>query len=281
MNSLEKIKAEFKDITTYPLNNIGCCINLPDNDNYYEWKITYISGPDSLYACGFFYVKLLFPQDYPAQCPQITFVTPIYHLNVNPKKYEDEPLGHVMLDITNWWNPQTTIREVLVHLYSIFYCQNSDAAYGIDRAKEYTENRRLFELKVKYFTHKYADPLNSLEQFDDKDWDFNCSEKDLESIKLEENEKKNEEEREDIDLNFFYIELTFIYNEKTKTTIQCRTDELMKNVIKKCMNKLEISENLEKLLVIFIGRKIDLNSSLKANDLINDSNISIIHDRFF
>ena len=61
-----------------------------------------------------------------------------------------------MLNVTNLWNPGTTVREVLTRLYSIFYCQNSDAAYGIDRAKEYVTSRPLFEIKAKYFTKKYA-----------------------------------------------------------------------------------------------------------------------------
>ena len=66
------------------------------------------------------------------------------------------------------------------------------------------------------------------------------------------------------------------YNGKTTTTIQCGTDELMKNIIEKWMNKLGKSENLEKLLVIFLGKNIDLNSSVKDIRLRNNSNIDII-----
>ena len=66
------------------------------------------------------------------------------------------------------------------------------------------------------------------------------------------------------------------YNGKTTITIQCETDEQMKNVIEKCMNKLGISEKLEKLLLIFCGKKIDLNSSVKDIGLRNNSNIDII-----
>jgi hypothetical protein len=46
---------------------------------------------------------------------------------------------------------------------------------------------------VKYFTQKYANPINELKKFEDKDWDFSCSEKDLEPIKLKEEEKKKKE----------------------------------------------------------------------------------------
>ena len=50
----------------------------------------------------------------------------------------------------------------------------------------------------------------------------------------------------------------------------------MKNIIEKWMNKLGKSENLEKLLVIFLGKNIDLNSSVKDIRLRNNSNIDII-----
>ena len=77
------------------------------------------------------------------------------------------------------------------------------------------------------------------------------------------------------------INLDFTYNGKTKTTIQCGKDELMRNVIEKGMNKLGISENLEKLLIIFSGKKIDLNFSVEGMGLKNNSNIAIIYDGFF
>ena len=56
--------------------------------------------------------------------------------------------------------------------------------------------------------------------------------------------------------------MDFTYNGKTTTTIQCGTNELMKNVIEKYMNKLGKSENLDKILLIFHGKKIDFNSSV-------------------
>lgn len=279
MTSLERIKEEYMDLLKKPLINIGCSIGLSNGDNCYEWKVTYFCGKDSFYAGGLFNVKILFPNDYPNVSPQVIFLTPIYHLNVNPKKGEDEkdqPLGYASLHIINWWSPDTTIREVLVQLYSIFFLQNPESPYGIYRTEEYIKNRPLFELKAKYFTQKYADPKNELQNFDDKDWDFSCSEKDLESFKLkykeeEKKEKENDNSKEDINL-------VFTYNAKTKKTIKCGTDELMKNILEKCMNEIGKSPNLEKTILIFYGKKIDLNSSVKDNGLKNNYNIDIIHN---
>ena len=90
MNPLERIKEEYNDIMENPLPNMGICVSLQDYNNYYEWNISYCSPRDSLYAGGLFSLKLLFPNEYPNSCPKIIFLTPIYHLNVNPKKSESE-----------------------------------------------------------------------------------------------------------------------------------------------------------------------------------------------
>ena len=66
------------------------------------------------------------------------------------------------------------MREVLLNIYSLFYSQNVESPYGIERAKEYQENEDVFFEKVKFFIKKYA----TLEKFNNnydrsQDWDFN------------------------------------------------------------------------------------------------------------
>ena len=126
MNSLERLKQEYQDIITNPLPNIGWGVNLPNLDNYYEWNMCYFCPNDFIYAGGRFLMKLLFPEQYPAQSPEIIMLTPIYHLNVNSRKDNhpgSESLGHVSVSIINRWHPDTTIKEILTQLYSIFYFQ--------------------------------------------------------------------------------------------------------------------------------------------------------------
>jgi len=287
MNSLERLKQEYQDIITNPLPNIGCSVNLSNLDNFYEWKVCYFGPYDSMYGGGLFHMKLLFPEQYPAQSPEIIMLTPIYHLNVNSRKDNhpgSESLGHVSVSIINWWHPDTTIREILTQLYSIFYWPNPDSPYSFERNDEYRENRSLFELKAKYFTQKYANSMDVL-QYGDKDWDFSYNEKDLEPIKLKV-QKEKEKEKEKIKVkednkNKQNINLIFTNNGKTKTTIQCGREELMRDVIQRCLNTFGITQNLENILPIFHGRRLDLSSSVKDNRLENDYNIDIIHDVIF
>ena len=121
MNSLERIEEEYRDILANALPNIPCSVGLINIDNYYEWKLTFFGPKDSLYAGGLFNVKLLFPQDYPLKAPQMIFLTPIYHFNVNPKISKDMlPLGYANMNVTEFWRPETTAREVITQFYCFF-----------------------------------------------------------------------------------------------------------------------------------------------------------------
>jgi len=280
MNSLERLVKEYKDINRNPLSNMGITVGL-NNDDYYEWNASYIGAKDSPYAGGLFYIKLLFPKEYPDKSPDIIFVTPIYHLNVNRRKSNNgsELLGNVSVDFINWWKPETTVKEILTKLYAIFYWPNPHSPYGLDIAEEYINNRQLYELKVKYFTRKYASPLKKL-KLDDQDWDFSYNEKDLESIKLKE-QKENKKNKEKEKNNNDDIILAFSYNWRAEATIQCRPNELMNDVIKRCLNKFGISENLTEILLISNCRNLNMNFSVKDNELKNNSKIDIIYDVLF
>jgi len=84
----------FKFFTFSPLNN----------SNPYEW-ILYIDGLNYIPCSGGkFYIKILFPTNYPERSPEFCFVTPFYHINVNPfssRKGYFEHLGHIPLVLLN------------------------------------------------------------------------------------------------------------------------------------------------------------------------------------
>ena len=110
--------------------------------------------------------------------PVVYFLTPIYHLNINPKapRSGDEPLGYVNISTLNYWNPETRIRQVLVNIFALLYKPNPFPCYGIDRAEEFLNNFLIYDEKVKYFTRKYANPINSKKIYSrTEDWDFNIS----------------------------------------------------------------------------------------------------------
>ena len=115
MKSLERLKKEFEEIQCNPLFSFACTIGFQEKDNYYKWKAT-LGGPvDSPYTFGLFTINIIFPEDYPNNRPHIFFVTPIYHINVNPNNIS-EPLGSISQCFFNWWKPSSTVRELIAKL---------------------------------------------------------------------------------------------------------------------------------------------------------------------
>ena len=172
--AMKKIKDEFKDLNTNPIANIGGTIGLVNEDNIFEWQCSLMGPKDTSYAGGLFFLRIKFPNNYPKTAPEVCFKTPIYHVNINPRKSNingAESLGHVCISTLNWWKPEYTMREVLTNIFALFYMGNPDSPYGLDRANELRYDRALYEEKIKYFTKKYADPQKTRKDYD-SDWDF-------------------------------------------------------------------------------------------------------------
>ena len=145
----ERIKDEIKFILDYPFTNIGINIELPNDDNnLFEWKGYLIAPDDTNYRDGIFYFKIKFPQDYPKRGPEIIFLTPIYHSNVNHLEQPGCSLGHMSISILNWWQSEYRIREILVKFYlATFYLENPEGSYGLEIKDGYLHNYDLHQKK--------------------------------------------------------------------------------------------------------------------------------------
>ena len=176
INAMKRLREEYASLNSNPNPNIGVTVGLPNEDNIFEWRITLIGPKDTSYKGGIFILKITFTEDYPDKAPEVVFITPIYHVNVNPTKSNmigAEPLGHVCISTLNWWKPQYKMLEVLTNIFGLFYMANPESPYGLDRAQELRFNKPLHEEKIKYFTKKYASPgrCNIEKQYLDS-WDF-------------------------------------------------------------------------------------------------------------
>ena len=176
MSGLDRIAKEFKDINRNPIANCGVTVGLFNDDDVRHWRVSLLGPKDTSYRNGLFYLSIDFPNNYPNAAPEVCFLTPIYHVNVNPKapNFEGaEPLGHVCISTLNWWKPEYTMREVLTNIFALFYLGNPESPYGLDRAAEFRNNRTLYEEKIKKFTKKYANPMKGFTPCDkNKNWDF-------------------------------------------------------------------------------------------------------------
>ena len=169
MNAYQRLIAEFNDLTKNPPPGIGLGIGLV-NDNYFHWRAHLTAPQDTVYSGGMFYVDITFPNDYPNHPPEFKYITPIYHLNVNPFNNTTDPLGHICLGSLCQWNG-ASVRQILQEIYALFYLGNPQSPYGHKRQQEYLHNIDLFNAKAKYFTNKYAG-FNQSEDNILTEWNF-------------------------------------------------------------------------------------------------------------
>ena len=174
-SNIDRIWNEFnslKYLCVGHLFDIGYKLWLKNNNNPFEWIFTLKAPNCTPYSGGLFYLKAIFPIDYPNRSPEVIFVTPFYHININPMHGMREPLGHIDTAILNWWKPDTSMKEVIIDIISFFWGAYPECPYGLERQVLYYKNIELFNKRIKYFTKKYADPSFPYKEY--TSWDFSC-----------------------------------------------------------------------------------------------------------
>ena len=276
-DSLKRITEEFKNLSSNPIINIGATVGLPKQDNFYKWKVTLMGPKDTPYEFGMFYIEVIFPKNYPNRPPEIHFITPIYHPNVNIQRSDKEALGNVHFSTIKFWNPSTTMRKVISDLYAIFFWANPKSPCSLKIAKEYKENRGLYEEKVIYFTKKYADVSKGLIYYENWDFSFdeniNCRSPRIYSpIKHECNYDDDK-----------IIDLKISAFGSDDQIIQCKRSEKTRYVIERFKVKysIEIKMDSRKTLFIYNGKQISLDFTIGENGIDYFSYITIISDVVF
>ena len=271
---MKRLKKEFEDLSQNLIASLRITVGLIDENDIFKWRACLCGPKDTPYVGGIFFLHLIFPDDYPLHSPEIVFLTPIYHLNVNPWKMElngAEPLGHVSVSLINWWEPETTPREILARLHSIFYWANPDSCFGLERANEYRFNRSLYELKTRYFTKKYANYTQKKELYD-KTWDFSCNVKDLNSLSSPTIERKIIKSFNNDDNN---KTLNFKLNDNGRRikNCHCNINDSINEIL-----RMYISGDKWGSLCIYNNEKLDNTSSLKDNGIRENGEIVVIYD---
>ena len=105
-----RIKKELDNLSKdAPLN---CSAGPLDTDIYY-WRATIYGPKESPYEGGIFFLDIHFPADYPFKPLKVSFVTKIYHPNINSA-------GGICLDILkDQWSPALTISKVLLSVQAV------------------------------------------------------------------------------------------------------------------------------------------------------------------
>jgi ubiquitin-conjugating enzyme E2 D/E len=147
--SLRRIQRELMDIQADPPAN--CSAGPEGNgEDLYRWEGVIFGPADSPYAGGVFKLKILFPMDYPFKCPTCTFITKIYHPNINSA-------GIICLDILKQnWSPALTVSKILLSICSLLCDPNPNDPLVPEIAHLYKTSPQEYAETARTWTHQYA-----------------------------------------------------------------------------------------------------------------------------
>ncbi|KAK9186867.1 hypothetical protein WN944_018256 [Citrus x changshan-huyou] len=111
------LQKQLKDLCKNPVD--GFSAGLVDESNVFEWSVSIIGPPDTLYEGGFFNAIMTFPDNYPVSPPTVRFTSEMWHPNVYPDGKVcisilhppgDDPNGYELA--TERWTPVHTAASV-------------------------------------------------------------------------------------------------------------------------------------------------------------------------
>ena len=136
-SALKRITAEIRDLAQQP--NEACLHLGPINEeDLFHWEAV-LKGPrdppSSPYAGGLWLLSITVPTNYPLSPPQITFITPICHPNVN------FTTGEICLTLltSEHWNPSYTLSSTLSAVQQLLSDPGLDSPLNVDVTNLYRE----------------------------------------------------------------------------------------------------------------------------------------------
>ncbi|KAL5081696.1 hypothetical protein RYX36_010117 [Vicia faba] len=117
------LQKQLKDLCKHPVD--GFSAGLVDESNIFEWSVTIIGPPDTLYEGGFFNAIMSFPSNYPNS---------------------DDPNGYELA--SEHWTPVHTVESILLSIISMLSGPNDESPANVEAAKEWRDSRDEFRKKV-------------------------------------------------------------------------------------------------------------------------------------
>ncbi|KAL2771047.1 ubiquitin-conjugating enzyme E2 T isoform 2 [Daubentonia madagascariensis] len=113
-----------------------------------------LGGANTPYEKGIFKLEVTIPERYPFEPPQVRFLTPIYHPNI-------DSAGRICLDILKLppkgaWRPSLNIATVLTSIQLLMSEPNPDDPLMADISSEFKYNKPVFLKNARQWTEKYA-----------------------------------------------------------------------------------------------------------------------------
>ncbi|EXJ57320.1 ubiquitin-conjugating enzyme E2 D/E [Cladophialophora yegresii CBS 114405] len=157
MAAQKRIAKELGDLAKSP--PAGMTVNLADESNIFEWRVT-IEGPaGSPYAGYLFAMNLTLPSNYPFKPPTVTFATKIYHPNISNDSPPNSGIMCLGMLRETEWKPSTKIFAVLEFARQLLKEPNPDDAVEAKIADQYRTDKAGFEKEARDWCKRYAKPM--------------------------------------------------------------------------------------------------------------------------
>ena len=147
MSTAQRIQKELMELQHSPPAN---CSAGPLDDDIFTWQATIMGPSGSPYEGGVFYLRIIFPKDYPFKPPKMMFITRIYHCNINSG-------GGICLDILkDQWSPALTVSKLLLSICSLMDDPNPNDPLVPEIADLLKNNKDKHNEQARLYTLKYA-----------------------------------------------------------------------------------------------------------------------------
>jgi len=147
MDATKRISKELQTMISQPPENVSAG---PKGNDLHLWTATIVGPKGTPYEGGLFMLDVEFPIDYPFKAPKVSFVTRIYHPNINKN-------GAICLDILkDQWSPALTIGSVLLSICSLLNDPNPNDPLVPEIAHQYKQNKHAFDVSAREHTARFA-----------------------------------------------------------------------------------------------------------------------------
>ena len=143
----KRILAEIADYQRNPHPNIEI---YPCEQQLDFWRLLLVGPSNAPYEGGVFLLYAKFPADYPQVAPEIRFVTPIYHCNVNGHG----KICHSVFDRN--YSADFSVRRIVDCVFGLLLTPEPEDPLDSALAQEYYDNRQEYERTAATSTREHA-----------------------------------------------------------------------------------------------------------------------------
>ena len=147
LRRVKRILAEIADYQRNPHPNIEI---YPCEQQLDFWRLLLVGPSNTPYEGGVFLLYAKFPADYPQVAPEIRFVTPIYHCNVNGHG----KICHSVFDRN--YSADFSVRRIVDCVFGLLLTPEPEDPLDSALAQEYYDNRQEYERTAATSTREHA-----------------------------------------------------------------------------------------------------------------------------